>query len=789
MIFCTPDERTNLYQFLDAPGAIPHWTGSLANASVTSPNHEPSTRFVHFYGYKGGQARSSVLAVLAQSLATDGYRILVVDADLEAPSLHTIFGAPAVPPASTLLGCALHQLDPAPQPVVFPSRGNGRVDLLACRPMEDIYDLDAANFALHAALDPSMVKDVLDLISQRSSWDVVLVDHRTGLAPSVLPLVAGFPGPIVTCLRLDEQSTQASAYFSALFRQHPSSPGLIISFSLNPKENRASFVANNRPKIETMLQPLAEALSADNSDLTAPEDIIDFCVPWFHDYAFLESPLPKANDISKANLESLQDMRNLLDLPLPSSNVFAQQQTTVAPPIVGPEDLSGSGNRDMGTLIQNDALRRLLPPETPYTYILGRKGTGKTRLLRALAEKGLGEPLLVADDYPHDRGIKSSAPLIEELTKFFSTDPHHFWWSLLDASLESTETLQQQTNLEETLNRKKSGSVFSTHDVTKRILDLPEKKVFLIDGVETAFTSSHIHGFVGGLFRFLAAVQSDLRLSQKVAIRLFIRTDLVYGARENIEQQLEHRSLLLAWNTQTILNFVLARIAVLPWFRENFTTAVGVINSNYADLTQGAVSEEVCGGILRDIFPNKVRRHNILIHTFLTTWFSDGQGDKASYYPRVYDLFLRFIADGGNSATGMGQIQLENGKVAQDIIAKAHVEACKNYLRQVRDELKYLIELDPDIGNNASKIDNLLGQFNGKSTPFPLEETLGELAGSTGLDKEDIRRALQQMKRVGIFEEHPRSPRQWRAGRLFKSSLGMLYNRKRRDDDGTDDMA
>jgi hypothetical protein len=406
-----------------------------------------------------------------------------------------------------------------------------------------------------------------------------------------------------------------------------------------------------------------------------------------------------------------------------------------------------------------------------------------------LAEKGLGEPLLVADDYPHDRGIKSSAPLIEELTKFFSTDPHHFWWSLLDASLESTETLQQQTNLEETLNRKKSGSVFSTHDVTKRILDLPEKKVFLIDGVETAFTSSHIHGFVGGLFRFLAAVQSDLRLSQKVAIRLFIRTDLVYGARENIEQQLEHRSLLLAWNTQTILNFVLARIAVLPWFRENFTTAVGVINSNYADLTQGAVSEEVCGGILRDIFPNKVRRHNILIHTFLTTWFSDGQGDKASYYPRVYDLFLRFIADGGNSATGMGQIQLENGKVAQDIIAKAHVEACKNYLRQVRDELKYLIELDPDIGNNASKIDNLLGQFNGKSTPFPLEETLGELAGSTGLDKEDIRRALQQMKRVGIFEEHPRSPRQWRAGRLFKSSLGMLYNRKRRDDDGTDDMA
>ena len=783
LIFCTASERADMYQFLDAPDAIPHWTGSLANFDKVRPISEPTTRFVHFYGYKGGQARSSVLAVLAQSLASDGYRVLAVDADLEAPSLHTIFNAPAVPPASTLLGCALHQLEPAPQTVVFPNKGNGRVDLLACRPMEGIYDLDAANFALQAALDPSMLRDALGKVSRQSTWDVILVDHRTGLAPSVLPIVAGFPGPIVSCLRLDEQSAHASAYFSALYRQNPSSPGLILSFSLDPKENHSTFVDNNRAKIETALQPLAEALSGDSADPTAPEQIIDFCVPWFHDYAFLKKALPETSDMSKANLESLQAMRNLLDLPILVPSATGPKPAATPPPAAGPDDLSGSGNKDMGTLIQNDVLRRLLPPETPYTYILGRKGTGKTRLLRALADKNLGEPMLVAEDYPHDNGIKCTDTILGELKSVFAANPDHFWWALLDSALESTETDRQHSVLERILEEKKAGPAFSVLAITKRILGMPGKKVFLIDGVETAFTSSHIHAFVAGLFRFLAEIQSDVRLSQKVVVRLFIRTDLVYGARENIEQQIEHRTLQLSWNTQTILNFVLARIAVLPWFRDNFPNAVNEINDRYSDLIQGAVTEEECGRVLREIFPSKVRRHNILILTFLTTWFSDGQGDSVSYYPRVYDLFLRFIAAGGNATTGRKLVQLENDKVAQDIIASAHEEACKNYLHQVRDELKYLIELDEDIEKNGQQIDDLLSQFNGRSTPFPLDDTLAELASSTGLAREKISRALQQMKRVGIFEEHPKSPRQWRAGRLFKSSLGMRYNRKRRDGD------
>jgi len=784
-VLCTPEERTIDFGFLDAPGATSHWAEFLADSNA-QPRQSADTpsRFIHFYGYKGGQARSSVLAMLAKNLASDGYRVLTVDADLEAPSLHTLFRFPSPQPSASLLGCALHGLEPTPQSVFFPARGKGRIDLLACRPSDHVYDLDAANFALHAALDPSMVADVIRKVAQQQAWDVILVDHRTGLAPSVLPIVVNFPGPVIACLRLDEQSTHAAPYFSALFRQHPTAPGLLLSFSLNPKDNRSAMFEGQLKEIEQSLQPLADALSSiPDADFepTAPEEIHDYWVPWFHDGAFLSPHLPEVSHLRHDNQQALQSIRTLLGLQTIQPLSFVSASPEVVSPLAG--QLTGSGNSDTGTLIQNEALRKLRPPTTPFTYIVGRKGTGKTRLLRALAEEKKGEPILVADDYPHLEGIKSSDTLIGDLAGLFEHDPTKFWWVLLDVSLNSTERTKQEAALQQILTQvtEKGISAFTLTKVKERILALPQSKVFLIDGVETAFNSSRIIAFVEGLFRCLAAVQSDLSISQKITIRLFIRTDLVDGASENIEQQTENRKLLLAWNTQSILNFVLARIAALEWFKEHFSDVVRDIQDRASDITQGNLSEEHCADILRRVFPEKVRRHNVLILTFLTTYFSDGQGDKASFYPRVYDSFLRFIADGGPQRTGTHFQQLENGRVAQDIIADAHVHACRSYLDQVKDELKNLVDLGGDnLEQNAQRISDLLEKFNNKPTPFHLDKMINDLAAATGQSESVLRRALQQMKRVGIFEERPGYSDHWRAGRLFKSSLGMRYNRRRR---------
>jgi hypothetical protein len=76
----------------------------------------------------------------------------------------------------------------------------------------------------------------------------------------------------------------------------------------------------------------------------------------------------------------------------------------------GARELTPSGATDTGDLIQTSVLRELLVPGNSISYILGRKGTGKTRLLREIAAAGVGEPLVVDSTSNLGRGIPSPSP-------------------------------------------------------------------------------------------------------------------------------------------------------------------------------------------------------------------------------------------------------------------------------------------------------------------------------------------------------------------------------------------
>ncbi len=71
----------------------PPWTYSLV-----AQKHKPA--IVSFFSFKGGVGRSSPLVATALTLARNGHRVAIVDLDLEAPGLATIFS----PDNSTNLG-------------------------------------------------------------------------------------------------------------------------------------------------------------------------------------------------------------------------------------------------------------------------------------------------------------------------------------------------------------------------------------------------------------------------------------------------------------------------------------------------------------------------------------------------------------------------------------------------------------------------------------------------------------------------------------------------------------
>ena len=517
VVLVTPDQLSTELGFLTDSPTAHHWIEFLANGSTHGGTaSKPHPKVIHFYGYKGGQGRSTVLTMFAKLLADDGYRVLTIDADIEAPSLPAQFGARVDTLESTLLGCVQGRLTPSPQQV-YVATSSGHVDMLACKPSGPTYNLDLAVFALNTALNPSVLEEGFGrVLNTAGEYDVVLVDHRSGIASSAISLVAAFPGPAVICVRLDEQSDEADAYLSVLFSRNPESPGLFVSFSLDPEDTSERLRDRSGSRIENLLDLLGRCISAqaerdgnDEFEVRA-EALRAYWISWFHDRSFLSKPAPSVQEISSANRQSLMQMRELTDL---GSSRRDKRPSSFGEARV----LTNSGNTDEGVLIQTDALRKLRAGSSGLRYVFGRKGTGKTRLVRALIEEGYGQPLLTAEDVRSEGSINSSDLVFVDLCEllFRQSAADKLWWVLLDSvcntALPAVEALKEWF----AAIQRDGSSVIVTSVIADRVRQLNDHRVLLIDGVETAFSSLQMPSFVQGLFRFLAIIQANSQLREQ----------------------------------------------------------------------------------------------------------------------------------------------------------------------------------------------------------------------------------------------------------------------------------
>lgn len=790
----TPTERTSEYDFLDAPSPGQHWLPLLDPVTLEHQEAlEPATpRTIHFYGYKGGQARSTVLAMLAKQLAEDGFRILAVDVDVEAPSLDILLNVAANSENQTLLGLCNPDSKIEPISAYASTISGGKIDLLACRPVLSDYDMDFAAFALRSTLDVTVMEecflrlmDHLGNLPAADKYDMILFDHRSGLTASVLPVVQACPGPVVICLRVDDQSKGAGSLFDILFRQSKNLPGAYVSFSLDPEETRETLLGRHGRRVNELLDRLGAAIERDSTQYSGsdedlpPEDFLRYWISWFHDRAFLNNSFPSLSDISEKNRSALFQLREVLGIAAkkaPLRRIVRKAAKKIAKP------LSPSGAEDQGSFVVTPEVSSLFQKNTNTSYIFGRKGTGKTRLLKELSIRKLGEPLIVAAD-ERIGGLPSSDTLFTDYVSAFSDRPEMLWWCILGAALESSDTAGEEfrVNLNKWLKKGTTKRGISVSDIAKLASSLKERRVFLIDGIETAFRSNILVEFVESLFKFLLTIQTDSQFSGKLVIRLFLRTDLARRAIQNVEQQTSRRKLELSWSTQSIFNFVLSRIEQISWFRENFKAVCNSINQENKRILAGLLTPEEYEPLLLEIFPKHLRRNNLQTLTFLKTYFSDAASDdetRAAFYPRLFDAFLNYIANSSQLGYGIApKALIEENRINQALVLLAHEAASRKFLDEVKQELSVLLELAKRPADNERKVGELLAAFDGLTTPFELDECLKKIKVKTGIELSSLRISLHRMKEVGMFEERPGYSGWWRAGRLFKSALRMKYVR------------
>jgi cellulose biosynthesis protein BcsQ/tetratricopeptide (TPR) repeat protein len=205
-------------------------------------------RIITFYSYKGGTGRTMALANVAWLLASNGYRVLTVDWDLESPGLHRYFhpflrdkqlrssegildlvrrhadhaldrDADA---ARELAGTARIQEFAASLDWDFPSGGTidfvpaGRQDLGYA---EAVSTFDWDSF-WHAARGRHLLDALRDDMAR--NYDFVLIDSRTGTSDTGSICTVRLPGTVVNCFTLNTQSvTGAVAITASILNQNP----------------------------------------------------------------------------------------------------------------------------------------------------------------------------------------------------------------------------------------------------------------------------------------------------------------------------------------------------------------------------------------------------------------------------------------------------------------------------------------------------------------------------------------------------------------------------------------
>ncbi|QMS76689.1 MinD/ParA family ATP-binding protein [Aeromonas veronii] len=783
IIFGDTNVIKNSYSFLAANEGKSHWLSMYDNGSDCNlPSMEETPRAFHFYGNKGGQARSTFLAMFARFLADQGHRVLLIDADIEAPTLHVILGINEVKIESTLINyCS----DLGLPRKVTPSSTIPNVGLISCRPTSEEWEADYISFCLKTATAPNILSDGIELIKNNIingvegfDYDIVLFDHRTGAAHSVIPVMSAWPGSSLIFSRPDSQTNWLSG-IKTILNFYPNNPGLFISFNMD--SNSTSKITRQEEILrENLLLLLSDALiSEGNEDQFSPDELEEYYLTWAYDRSLLNGLVPDLQDIQNVNLRTLKTTYDLLDIDSPNEKTNENRLINATQSI--------SGAKDQTWFVESDTTRLILDKNSNINYILGRKGTGKSRIFKEALDKKIGLTLVAPSEFGHDSNYIHSADIyLCTLRKTFSEDYHLFWWYLIYCRVtagdddERYEAIIQESSAMSLDELKSNASPIS---ILRALSAYENTQAFtlLIDGLETMseLKPSDLKQFVASLLSCMTAINNG-ELSRHIKVKLFLRMDLIIG-NQNIEQQIESRSVELSWNEQAQLNYNIASIAANNSICNYFPEVRQRILQHEQDIKSGKLDISTCEDILLSIFPEKLRRSNIKSLTFLKTYFRDAssamQEHKATFYPR---LFLNFITQIGQQLDIHKEAGLDEGKILHSLIMDAYEKAAAGFLNDVKQELVFAIELNDDYHENVLSIDKFIQAFSSHITPFLFNDTVDKLMNVFNNDISESRviDALNRMKAMGIFEPTAKDASKWRAGRVYKSALRMKFLRR-----------
>jgi MinD-like ATPase involved in chromosome partitioning or flagellar assembly len=180
-------------------------------------------RIVAVHSYRGGTGKSNLSGNLAATLARQGGRVALVDADIQSPGVHVLFGFDAASVERTLNDylwgtCAIEAVAYDVSAVLeaaggAPPPASGALYLLPA-------SIQAGHIAriLREGYDAELLNDGLDELVERLALDYVILDTHPGLLETTLSCVASADA-VVVVLRPDLQDYQGTAVIAEIARK------------------------------------------------------------------------------------------------------------------------------------------------------------------------------------------------------------------------------------------------------------------------------------------------------------------------------------------------------------------------------------------------------------------------------------------------------------------------------------------------------------------------------------------------------------------------------------------
>ncbi|WP_305788156.1 FxSxx-COOH system tetratricopeptide repeat protein [Symbioplanes lichenis] len=199
---------------------------------MTGSGTGPDGRIITFYSYKGGTGRTMALANVAWLLATNGYRVLAIDWDLESPGLHRYFHPflrdKQLKSSDGILDLVRRHSERALRGEAGSSRvhiqeyaasldwefprgglldfvGAGRLDLGYAKAVST-FDWDSF---WHQGQGRQLLRALREDMTSR--YDFVLIDSRTGTSDTGGICTVYLPDVVVNCFTLNTQSIAGAA--------------------------------------------------------------------------------------------------------------------------------------------------------------------------------------------------------------------------------------------------------------------------------------------------------------------------------------------------------------------------------------------------------------------------------------------------------------------------------------------------------------------------------------------------------------------------------------------------